>query len=113
MSLFGEDQRINYSPYLKPVISTGINVWCIADAGKSRIRKPSVFSCPSPATTSLQVREGRTRFDAQFNSRHRLLSCRHKTEKGPHAAAGLLINFAFLCGSAIALNRCGKPTLLT
>jgi hypothetical protein len=59
MALFGEDQRINYSPYLKPVISTGIK--CVVIDRWLEESNPEAFSflMSFARDNQLQVREGR------------------------------------------------------
>jgi uncharacterized protein DUF3579 len=59
MALFGEDQRINYSPYLKPVISTGIK--CVVIDRRLEESNPQAFSflMSFARDNELQVREGR------------------------------------------------------
>ncbi len=59
MSLFGEDQRINYSPYLKPVSSTGIK--CVVIDRRLEESNPEAFRflMSFARDNELQVREGR------------------------------------------------------
>jgi uncharacterized protein DUF3579 len=59
MALFGEDQRINYSPYLKPVISTGIK--CVVIDRWLEESNPEAFNflMTFARDNELQVREGR------------------------------------------------------
>jgi len=59
MSLFGEDQRINYSPYLKPIISAGIK--CVVIDRRLQETNPEAFSflMSFAHDNALQVREGR------------------------------------------------------
>ena len=59
MSLFGEDQRISYSPYLKPVISAGIK--CVVIDRRLEETNPEAFSflMAFARDNELQVREGR------------------------------------------------------
>jgi len=59
MSLFGEDQRINYSPYLKPIISAGIK--CVVIDRRLEETNPEAFSflMSFAHDNELQVREGR------------------------------------------------------
>ena len=59
MSLFGEDQRISYSPYLKPVIVSGIK--CVVVDRRLEQMSPEAFNflmafCKD---NELQLREGR------------------------------------------------------
>jgi len=59
MSLFGEDQRINYSPYLKPIISAGIK--CVVIDRRLEETDPEAFRflMSFAHDNELQVREGR------------------------------------------------------
>lgn len=59
MSLFGEDQRINYSPALKPVISAGIK--CVVIDRRLEETNPQAFGflMSFARDNDLQVREGR------------------------------------------------------
>ncbi|HEV8261530.1 MAG TPA: DUF3579 domain-containing protein [Burkholderiales bacterium] len=59
MSLFGEDQRINYSPYVKPIISAGIK--CVVIDCRLEVTNPEAFSflMSFARDNELQVREGR------------------------------------------------------
>jgi hypothetical protein len=59
MSLFGEDQRINYSPYLKPVISAGVK--CVVVDRRLEEANPEAFRflMSFARDNELQVREGR------------------------------------------------------
>jgi Protein of unknown function (DUF3579) len=59
MSLFGEDQRISYSPYLKPIIASGIK--CVVIDRRLEEMSPEAFTflmafCKD---NELQLREGR------------------------------------------------------
>jgi hypothetical protein len=59
MSLFGEDQRISYSPYLKPFIASGIK--CVVVDRRLEQMSPEAFSFLMAfcSDNELQVREGR------------------------------------------------------
>jgi hypothetical protein len=59
MSLFGEDQRINYSPYLKPIISASIK--CVVIDRRLEETDPEAFRflMSFAHDNELQVREGR------------------------------------------------------
>ncbi len=59
MSLFGEDQRISYSPYLKPIVASGIK--CVVVDRRLEQMSPEAFQFLMSFCTDneLQVREGR------------------------------------------------------
>jgi hypothetical protein len=59
MSLFGEDQRISYSPYLKPIIASGIK--CVVVDRRLEEMSPEAFKFLMAfcGDNELQVREGR------------------------------------------------------
>ena len=59
MALFGEDQRINYSPYLKPIIASGIK--CVVVDRRLEQMSPEAFQFLMSfcRDNELQVREGR------------------------------------------------------
>ena len=59
MSAFGDDQRVVYSPYLKPVLSDGIK--CVVVKRKLADIDPVAFSflMSFAKDNELQVREGR------------------------------------------------------
>jgi hypothetical protein len=59
MSLFGEDQRISYSPYLKPIIASGIK--CVVVDRRLEQMSPEAFSFLMAfcVDNELQIREGR------------------------------------------------------
>ena len=59
MSLFGEDQRINYSPYLKPIISARIK--CVVIDRRLEETDPEAFRflMSFAHDNELHVREGR------------------------------------------------------
>ncbi len=59
MSLFGEDQRISYSPYLKPIIASGIK--CVVVDRRLAEMSPEAFKFLMAfcGDNELQVREGR------------------------------------------------------
>ena len=59
MSLFGEDQRTNYSPYLKPIISAGIK--CVVIDRRLEEADPEAFRflMSFAHDNELHVREGR------------------------------------------------------
>jgi hypothetical protein len=59
MSLFGEDQRISYSPYLKPVITSGVK--CVVVDRRLEQMSPEAFAFLMAfcADNELQLREGR------------------------------------------------------
>jgi hypothetical protein len=59
MSLFGEDQRISYSPYLKPIIASGVK--CVVVDRRLEQMSPEAFKFLMSfcGDNELQVREGR------------------------------------------------------
>ena len=59
MSLFGEDQRISYSPYLRPVIASGVK--CVVVDRRLEQMSPEAFRFLMTfcSDNELQVREGR------------------------------------------------------
>ncbi len=59
MSLFGEDQRISYSPYLKPVIASGVR--CVVVDRRLEQMSPEAFKFLMAfcSDNELQLREGR------------------------------------------------------
>ncbi len=59
MALFGEDQRISYSPYLKPVLSSGIK--CVVADRRLEHMSPKAFSFLMSfcRDNELQIRQGR------------------------------------------------------
>ncbi len=59
MALFGEDQRISYSPYLKPVFSLGIK--CVVVDRRLEHMNPEAFNFLMAfcRDNELQIREGR------------------------------------------------------
>ena len=59
MSLFGEDQRISYSPYLKPIIASGIR--CVVVDRRLEQMSPDAFKFLMAfcSDNELQLREGR------------------------------------------------------
>lgn len=59
MLLFGEDQRINYSPFLKPVIAAGIK--CVVIDRRLEVTNPEAFSflMSFARDNELQIRPGR------------------------------------------------------
>jgi hypothetical protein len=59
MSLFGEDQRISYSPYLKPIIASGVK--CVAVDRRLEQMSPEAFEFLMTfcSDNELQVRQGR------------------------------------------------------
>ena len=59
MSLFGEDQRISYSPYLKPIISGGVR--CVAIDRRLEHMSPEAyrFLMTFCSDNELQTRAGR------------------------------------------------------
>jgi hypothetical protein len=59
MSLFGEDQRISYSPYLKPIIASGVK--CVVVDRRLEQMSPEAFEFLMAfcSDNELQVREGR------------------------------------------------------
>ena len=59
MSLFGEDQRISYSPYLKPIISAGVR--CVAVDRQLEQMSPEAyqFLMTFCSDNELQTRAGR------------------------------------------------------
>lgn len=59
MSLFGEDQRISYSPYVKPIIAAGVK--CVVIDRRLEQTNPEAFSflMSFAHDNELQVREGR------------------------------------------------------
>lgn len=59
MSLFGEDQRINYSPYLKPVFTAGIKSVVIDRRLEESNPEAFGFLMSFARDNELQVREGR------------------------------------------------------
>jgi hypothetical protein len=60
MPLFGEDQRISYAPYLKPVIVSGVK--CVVVDRRLEQMSPEAFEFLMTfcRDNELQVREGRT-----------------------------------------------------
>jgi hypothetical protein len=59
MSLFGEDQRINYSPYLRPIISAGIRCAVIDRRLEDANPEAFKFLMSFARDNELQMREGR------------------------------------------------------
>ena len=59
MSLFAEDQRLNYSPYLKPIISAGIKCAVIDRRLEDTNPEAFEFLMSFARDNELQVREGR------------------------------------------------------
>jgi len=59
MSLFGKDQRINYSPYLKPIIAAGIKRVVIERRLQETNPEAFSFLMSFAHDNELQVREGR------------------------------------------------------
>ena len=59
MSLFGEDQRISYSPYLKPIIASGVK--CVVVDRRLEHMSPDAFKFLMTfcSDNELQLREGR------------------------------------------------------
>jgi hypothetical protein len=59
MSLFGEDQRISYSPYLKPIIVSGVK--CVVVDRRLEQMSPEAFKFPTAfcGDNELQMRQGR------------------------------------------------------
>src|ERR1700674_5709754 len=59
MSLFGEDQRISYSPYLKPIIASGVK--CVVVDRRLEQMSPDAFKflLAFRRDNALQLREGR------------------------------------------------------
>jgi len=59
MSLFGEDQRISYSPYLKPIVASGVK--CVVVDRRLEQMSPEAFKFLMTfcSDNELQVREGR------------------------------------------------------
>jgi len=59
MSLFGEDQRISYSPYLKPIIASGVK--CVVVDRRLEQMSPDAFTFLMAfcSDNELQVRQGR------------------------------------------------------
>ncbi len=59
MSLFGGNQRVNYSPYLKPVISAGIK--CVVIDRRLEESNPEAFSflMSFASDNELCIRQGR------------------------------------------------------
>ena len=59
MSLFGDDQRVSYSPYLKPIIASGIK--CVVVDRRLEQMSPEAFKFLMSfcRDNELQVREGR------------------------------------------------------
>ena len=59
MSLFGDDQRINYLPYLKPIIASGVR--CVVVDRRLEQMSPEAFKFLMAFCTDneLQLREGR------------------------------------------------------
>jgi hypothetical protein len=59
MSLFGDDQRISYSPYLKPILTAGIK--CVVIDPRLEHLNPEAFSflMSFARDNELQIREGR------------------------------------------------------
>ncbi|HKB83389.1 MAG TPA: DUF3579 domain-containing protein [Burkholderiales bacterium] len=59
MALFGEDQRISYSPYLKPIIVSGVK--CVVVDRRLEHMSPEAFKFLMSFCNDneLQVREGR------------------------------------------------------
>ena len=59
MSFFGEDQRISYSPYLKPIIASGVK--CVVVDRRLEQMSPEAFKFLMTfcSDNELQVREGR------------------------------------------------------
>jgi len=59
MSLFGEDQRISYSPYLKPIISGGVK--CVVVDRRLEEMSPEAFKFLMAfcSDNELQMRQGR------------------------------------------------------
>jgi hypothetical protein len=61
LSVFGEDQRIRYSPYVKPVVANGVK--CVVVDRRLEDLDPIAycFLVSFAKDNELQVREGRTR----------------------------------------------------
>jgi hypothetical protein len=59
MALFGEDQRVNYSPYVKPVIASGIKCAVIDRRLEQMSPEAFAFLMAFCRENELQVREGR------------------------------------------------------
>ena len=59
MSLFGADQRISYSPYLKPIVSAGVT--CVVVDRRLQQLNPDAYAFLMTFATdnALQMREGR------------------------------------------------------
>lgn len=59
MSLFGEDQRISYSPYLKPILSAGVT--CVVVDRKLEKLNPGAYAflMDFARDNELQIRTGR------------------------------------------------------
>jgi hypothetical protein len=59
MALFGEDQRINYSAYLKPSVCAGVK--CVVIDGRLEETNPEAFGflMSFARDNELQVRDGR------------------------------------------------------
>jgi hypothetical protein len=59
MSFFGGDQRISYSPYLKPIIASGVK--CVVVGRRLEQMSPEAFKFLMTfcSDNELQVREGR------------------------------------------------------
>ena len=59
MSLFGEDQRISYSPYLKPVIASGVKCAVVDRRLEEMSPEAFAFLMAFCRDNELQVRQGR------------------------------------------------------
>jgi hypothetical protein len=59
MSLFGKDERISYSPYLKPIIASGVNCLVIDRRLEQMSAEAFNFLMTFCSDNELQLREGR------------------------------------------------------
>lgn len=59
MSLFGEDQRISYSPYLKPIIASGVKCAVVDRRLEQMSPEAFKFLMTFCSDNGLQVRDGR------------------------------------------------------
>ena len=59
MSLFGEDQRVSYSPYLKPIIASSVKCVVVDRRLEQMIPEAFKFLMTFCSDNALQVKEGR------------------------------------------------------
>ena len=90
MSLFGEDQRINYSPYLKPIISARIK--CVVIDRRLEETDPEAFRflMSFARDHELQVREGRHEVRRAIQLQAQAAWVADTKQKARSSAVGLL-----------------------